>query len=60
MPLRTGSSRGKVANELALLRNLGDDRRQSSFLAFQKLHAVRKPKASVKSFPKRAAVEQKN
>jgi len=52
MPLRTGSSRGKVAKELALLRNLADDRRQSSLLAFQKLHAVRKRKASVKLFPK--------
>jgi hypothetical protein len=59
MPLRTGN-RGKVAKELALLRNLAGDRREASLLAFQKVHVVRKPKASVKLLPKRPAGGHKN
>ena len=60
MALRTGSNRGKVAEELALLRTFAVDRRQASLLAFRKSHIVRKRKASVKLFPKRPPGGHKN
>jgi hypothetical protein len=53
-------NRGKVARELALLRNLAVDRREASLLAFRKRHIVLKRKAAVKLFSKRPAVDQKN
>ena len=45
-----------VANELALLRNLGVDRRQSSWLALGK--PVRKRKAPVTRMLKRAVIDR--
>ena len=58
MPLRMKSSDGKqlVAAELALLRDLGVDRRQSSWLALRKERPVREQKASVSPMPKRTAI----
>jgi hypothetical protein len=45
-----------VASELALLRNLGVDRRQSSWVALGK--PVRKRKASVTHMLKRTAIDR--
>ena len=60
MALGTGSNRGKVAEEFALLWTLAVDCRQASLLAFRKSHIARKQKASVKLFPKRLAGGHKN
>lgn len=56
-PLNLSDKKDLVANELALLRNLGVDRRQSSWLALGK--PVRKREASITYMPKRTAIDRR-
>jgi hypothetical protein len=58
--VRTGLSNGKelVANEVALLRDLGVDRRQSSWLTLRKVQTARKRKAPVTHLRKPTAIDR--
>ena len=59
MRMKLSSGKELVATELALLRDLGVDRRQSSWLAFRKVKPVLIQKASVTPLPKCTAVDRK-